>query len=262
MSFSDNPQLKERLNAIGKSADDYLWVNERDYEIKGNRNSRHRKYVQLEFRSCHWDQSVIDNFTNWDDNAEFYEELSKNYYIEVVLVDAYFDEDNFEDPVGRFLTEKYYYSIDFLSRVDIDIFIKENELKLNRNLVSFNDGDKLSFYSLSGDKIISRPMQTNSQNFSMYFNIKLDQEVQKYQLRVYSLADAIGQVGGAISFFMPIIAFIMVPILQRIYMMSVLNRWYQVFENPRDGEQDDRMRDPDNPKIQLPNLERSNSPSK
>ena len=63
-SCENNPNMKQKLNSINKLASDYLCVSDTNYEIKGNRHSKHRKYVQLEFRSCHWDHSEYDNFTD------------------------------------------------------------------------------------------------------------------------------------------------------------------------------------------------------
>jgi len=126
-------------------------------------------------------------------------------------------------------------------------------------------GDNEKFYSISGDKHISRPIIGDSKNFSMYFNIKLDQEMTMYSLRVYSLADVIAQVGGAVSLFFPLIKYSMIVFVYKKYLMSVLNRCYQVFENPdsiTDQPQDDRMRDPDNPKIRQPKPNMSKRRSK
>ena len=50
-----NPRMKKRLNEVMKSAEDYFCIKDYDYEIKGNRYSEHRKYIQLEFRTCHWE---------------------------------------------------------------------------------------------------------------------------------------------------------------------------------------------------------------
>jgi len=176
------------------------------------------------------------------------------------MIDSYFDESNLDQPVSHFLTEKYYYSLDFKHRKDIDIFIKENELNLKSSIFFQSSGVDKTFYSVSGDKYISRPIANAAQNFSMYFNIKLDQEMTKYTMHVYSFADVIAQVGGASSFFFPIIQSVMIYIVYKKYMISVLSRCYQVFDNPDPAispEQDDRIRDGQNPKVKLLNDERN-----
>jgi len=265
ISCEDNKIMKEKLNGVGRSAKDYLCLKEQNYEIKGNRHSKHRKFVQLEFRSCHWDHSKDGKIKDCDKYGDIYSRLSKENYIEVVLIDSYFDISNSDRPVSHFLTEKYYYSIDFKHRVDIDIFIKENELNLKRSVMFPSGGDNEKFYSISGDKHISRPIIGDSKNFSMYFNIKLDQEMTMYSLRVYSFADVIAQVGGAVSLFFPLLKYSMIVLVYKKYLMSVLNRCYQVFENPdsiTDQPQDDRMRDPDNPKIRQPKPNMSKRRSK
>ena len=232
-----NPRMKKRLNEVMKSAEDYFCIKDYDYEIKGNRYSEHRKYIQLEFRTCHWEYNNGERDTPWEQFSELYYNLTQQYFIEVVMVDSYFDDKNIDEPVAHYLTENYYYPIIWEGRTDIDIFIQENELELHDSYLPLAQPKEEKFYSVRGDKVISREIYPDGRNFSMYINIKLDQEMRVYQRTVFSLTDASSQIGGMAGFIHPILVILVAYFVDILFSYAILSKCYQVHRHNPSGKE-------------------------
>ena len=139
------------------------------------------------------------------------------------MVNSYFRHTSIDDPIGNYLTEKYYYSMEWDKRKDIDIFIKENHIELLDDLLQLGDPKELKFYSITDEKVISRELLYPT-NFTMYINIKLDQDIQKYERRVSSLADTISKIGGMYGAVQPYLVLIVGYFVDKLFFYSVLRR--------------------------------------
>jgi hypothetical protein len=210
------------LTKYKRASEQYVCISGQEFAISGNRYSDYeRKYVQIEFKTCRFHEELPTPGCIATD--DFYQTFTRKYYVEVTMINSYFHHNSIDSPISNYLTEKYYYSMEWNKRKDIDIFLKENHLYHQDDLLQLGGPEKEIFYSVTGDKVISREL-LNPTNFTMYINLKLDQDIQEYERRVNSLADTISKIGGIYGAVQPYLVLIVGFFVERLFYYSVLRR--------------------------------------
>lgn len=234
-SCEKNSRMKSILNNASKKASDYFWISDKDYYIKGNRFSNKRGYLELILRSCHFEggsdyyQEQLDQTTckSYDD---LYQNITKDYFIELAIVDSYFENEKFGDKaISNYLTEKYLYTMRLQERVDIDIYVQENEVKLKDSLLPFkNFEEERLFFNIISDRSFSRKVYDNQTQFSVHMAFRLDQEKTRHQRTVYSISNALSEVGGLYGIIQPTIALVIAYFVDILFNYAILSKVCQV----------------------------------
>lgn len=136
------------------------------------------------------------------------------------MMDSYFAKSNTNNPVGSYLTDIYYYPINWNNRHDIDIYLAENQLELSDDILGWSDPKNEKFYSIEDERTIFRNVYNN--NFTMYFNVKLDQIVHKHQRSMYTISDALSATGGVHSIGVLFLSFIIGYFVDILYNYKIL----------------------------------------
>jgi hypothetical protein len=114
-------------------------------------------------------------------------------------------------------------------RVDIDISVEENEVKLRDSVLPFKsyEENKL-FFNIAGDRSFSRKVYDNQNQFSMHMAFRLDQERTRHQRTVYSISDALSEVGGLYGIIQPTIAILIAYFVDILFNYAILSKVCQV----------------------------------
>ena len=142
---------------------------------------------------------------------------------------AYFDFNDFSNPVKSYLDDMSYISIMKDTQAFIAYKVKVNEVYDNSNIIFGTQAFSSNYNFYSIDKI-----DTNLQNFnstkSSYavINISLDQKINQYLRSSYSFWDMLGYMGGIYGFLKALGYFIFSFIIKRQFYSSVLSELYHV----------------------------------
>jgi hypothetical protein len=162
------------------------------------------------------------------------------FQFDIVMLDRYFDLDNFDNPIGEFITEKYTYEVasDFTKKSFI--YVKENEIELMDSFLQFGGPKKDKFYSISGQTV---DLALYSENY-IFTYLVLDSSITTYKRTVFSLLDAVAQLGGVFGVLNSALTAIIGYYAGKKLDYSILKKCYQ-YENSS-GNIPDEMNDDDN----------------
>ena len=158
-----------------------------DYAMNGNWYSDDYNYLIIKIKPCN---SATN--PNCKSQAEI-EAFISDKYLEIIMVDKFFKADDFEDPIGSTITDKYYYRMLPGYTKQTQIYIKENRLELMDSFFQYESYDKHKYYSISGG---TEDVQTFKDNSYIVTYFMLDSEVTTYRRTVFSFLDMFAQIGG------------------------------------------------------------------
>lgn len=197
----------------------YLCVDTKDFAISGNWYSDTSKAIFISFGRCD---------PNERDDCEDENDIDNDivgYTMEIVMIDSYFDLHNFTQPIGSFLTEKYYYYCVPGTIKYTDIFIKENKIELTDNFMQFGGPEAKKFYSVSD---VKESWAYYGGPEYVYVKLQLDPETQLYKRTVYSLLDLVGQLGGVFGILSSVCTLVIGIYSERMLFHSIVKKCYQV----------------------------------
>lgn len=193
---------------------DYMCVKAKDYFIGGNIYSDKNSYIEIILKKC---TSRGESCASDEDIKDRVDDTE----LDIIMIDGYFDLNNFKTPIGHFLTEKFHYSIIPGFEKISSVYIKENKLELQDNYLQYSGAKKNTFYSVAESTDDLRAT-TDSEYVRVY--LKLDPERRQYKRTVYSLLDLIAQLGGVFSVIQSIFTFILGMYADRVFFHSVLSK--------------------------------------
>jgi hypothetical protein len=149
------------------------------------------------------------------------------HFIEIALINAYFDFNDYEDPV-----KTYYEDINFFYlRPGISYFrnvkVKPNEYESNNNLLYQSFTEKGSFYNIG----------SNTDGYNLYnsadgviFNniFMLSQEYDLYERDVFTFFDMLGLLGGVYEICIITGSFFVNSLAKKLLYSSLLSNLYQI----------------------------------
>lgn len=169
---------------------------------------------------CH-DEADIDT---WIDQAQ----------VNMFYNNFYFDSDDYDDPIKRYIDDKIWWTIMPKIRKDADIFVRRNYISLNDGFVQITGEEKDSFISVSGQRETIDDYEVGDQKLiRVYFRI--DNIVDNYERQVYSSGDLLAQIGGVFSFFKAIGAILVFIFSERLLVAALASKLYQVYDDKKDG---------------------------
>jgi hypothetical protein len=153
------------------------------------------------------------------------------------MIDSYFDLDNFRSPVKTYLTQKYFYYMDSARREDVEIFIKENQIRMLDDYTYVEGVKDNKFYTIKEQKQNSYLSQK-----SVYssFNIFLDPEIQYYNRNVYTIFDFFSQIGGIFSLVSSLCGLLVGFYSERLMYYTILSKCYSFDTDNIDKNEEER----------------------
>jgi hypothetical protein len=148
----------------------------------------------------------------------------------------YFDSDDYNEPIKRFIDDKIWWKIMPKFRKDADIFIRRNYISLNDAYIQITGEEEDSFISVSGQRETIDDYEVGDQKLVRAF-FRIDNIVDHYERQVYSSGDLLAQVGGIFSFLKAIGAILVFIFSERLLVAALANRLYQVYDDKKNGSQ-------------------------
>lgn len=139
------------------------------------------------------------------------------------MIDSFFDLDNFDKPVQTYLTQKYFYYMVADRREDVEIYIKQNQIKRLDDYTYLKGVKDNIFYTIKDQK--QNSYDTGSLIYSS-FSIYLDPEVQYYSRNVYTILDFFSQVGGIFSLLSSLCGLLIGFYSERMIYYTILSKCY------------------------------------
>ncbi|CDW79042.1 UNKNOWN [Stylonychia lemnae] len=191
--------------------------------IQGSWFSPEYTAIQLIFQRC---EGGFENNCSSDEDFKMW--LSK-IFIEQLIINTYFDPDDYENPIHYFLEETYI-SFQYGRSVLTNLFFKKNEIRLFDDYFGMFPNTKVD-YHYQKSKMEYQTADVNEgpgQGILYLQEIKIDQEYDIYERHVYSFQNLLQDIGGFFNslYFCGLIFYSQ--IRNSIFYTELISRLYQV----------------------------------
>ena len=123
------------------------------------------------------------------------DQIINTSYLNVAMISAYFDFDDYDQPIKKYLTDMDGVSFSNSFSSFFEIKVQQNEALLSDNLIFPGSYELLKYYSIgSSISRISNPIMMNKALCQGVVN--LDRKHEQYERTVYSFFDMFGFLGG------------------------------------------------------------------
>lgn len=163
----------------------YLCPKTTDYYISGNFNSDKYSLVEIEINKCKESgcQSTAD-----------IEQVLKTHYLDIQLINSYFDFNDFSSPIKPFLQDMNYVSLVPNLSFNVMYKIKRNEVLRDENYFVNTLPSTTYFYSIGDRQTFTNNFRV-SQNYVLVYFV-LSQEYEEYERTRFTFLDVWGLIGG------------------------------------------------------------------
>eukprot|EP00347_Sterkiella_histriomuscorum_P017330 403349798 len=215
--FNFPNQEKVKLYGIQR----YLCPTKKQYMLKGNYYSKQFKYVEIRLRRC--DYAAKNNTCKTQQEINDYFAGEK---FSIAIVNQYFDANNYTQPIQKFIDDAMYFEMEPNVWKGSNIYIQQNQAQYQDKLLSFSD-DKAVFYSTVNFREYQDSQAPNDPVIATYY-IRLDNQYEVYERRVYGISDLLGDIGGFKESLI-MIGMLMVGFVQeKLFVSSILKHIYQI----------------------------------
>jgi len=205
--------------------DKFVWVKDDDYYLKSNWFAD--DYTIMAIRLMKWDPTTTPNCKSDEQINEF---ISGKYF-EIMMVNRYFDSQNYTQPVRTTMTDQFYYTIHPEMTKQTHVYVEENKLELMDSFFQYGETEKSTFYSISGGFEDYKPLEENTY-VDTYF--LLDKKVTTYRRTIYSLFDMLAHLGGVFHLFYTFLFVFLYYYSEKMLQYSILRKCYQFSSNAPD----------------------------
>ena len=207
----------------------------KNYTLQGDYNSRDFYGVRIEIQKC---INTTDNGNHWKSDEEI-NQIINSGYVEISLVNSYFDFDDYDTPIKKYLTSTNNL---FMTNGDItrwfSAFIKQNEALTSDGLLYSEPYKSHKFYSISDTEYREIPGEATG-NALVYINLLMARESDQYERTAYSFITMFGFLGGLYDSTL-FVGFIFVSLAQaKIFDFELISKLYQLSETPDDSSYKD-----------------------
>ena len=144
----------------------------------------------------------------------------------ITLQNAFFDTQNFDDPVRYYLDDSFFWDLLPGFRKKVDMHVRQGKANLLDDLVQLFSDKSQTYYTVANTK--EQIVLENSEDEFLSVFIRLDSTAETYDRRVYSISDLLAQVGGIYqSVFFIGVLFIGI-FSERMFISSILRKIYQL----------------------------------
>jgi len=205
--------------------DKLVWVKDDDYYLKSNWSAD--EYTIMAIKLMKWDPATTPNCKSDEEINEF---ISGKYF-QYIMIDRYFDPQNYTHPVGKMMTDQFYYTMHPEMTKQTHVYIKENKLELMDSFFQYGETKKSNFYSISEGFEDYKPLEDNTY-VATYF--LMDKKVTTYKRTIYSLFDMLAQLGGVFNFLYTFLYVFLNYYSEKMLQYSILRKCYQFSSNAPD----------------------------
>ena len=142
----------------------------------------------------------------------------------------YFDSDDFEQPIKRYIDDRLWFKLMHDRMKDTDVFVRKNYMVLQDDFVQVT-GEKEGFFTsvVRQRETFDTIWETEPKVLGMFF--RMDKQVDMYERQVYSSGDLLAQVGGIYSFLHAIGAILVFMFSERLLVAALAGKLYQVYDD-------------------------------
>ncbi|CAI2383311.1 unnamed protein product [Moneuplotes crassus] len=182
--YYNQTQLKRfRIN-------NFVCIKTKDYSLVGNLITDVSKTLKIKIGKCSTSERTDCDTSSYPDNYIF------SQYLEVAMINSYFDVKSFNDPIKTYLTQEYYYTYQANSMLETNFYLKENNVKALDDYTLIDGTKKEKFYTVSREKT-DRYTYTSDNYAEIEFH--LDPETEVYTRNVFTFMDMLANIGGIFS---------------------------------------------------------------
>ena len=201
----------------------YVCPQNTDYYLMGDMNSEEFTAMQIYIHK--WNTSAPNN--TWADESEI-DRVIRDGYIDIALLNAYFDFDEYEDPIKTYLstTENLFLTNDGTARW-FEAMIQENEAHTSDGRLYNEPFKKTKFYSVT-NRAFKNLRQDSAYGALGLISFGLSRETLQYERSAYNLNELVGFLGGLYDalFF---IGYVFVSVFQtKLYNYRMISKLYSI----------------------------------
>ena len=210
----------------------YLCPIRNDYILQGDFNSKEFHGIRLEIAKC---QNSTEN-GNHCKTEEQIETVVHSGYIDISLVNSYFDFDDYETPIKRYLssTNNMFLTNDNNTQW-FEAFLKQNEALTSDGRIYGESFESKKFYSITNTVYKIIPPTNVTEGVLAYITLGISRESEKYERNAYTFVSVFGFLGGLYDslFF---IGFVFVSLTQsKLFDFRLISKLYQLSDSPDDS---------------------------
>ena len=204
------------------TVNNFLWPESTDLYVMGN--SFADNYTYFELLITRW--SGTDSKGNpWKSDAEI-DKVIDSTYIQLAMINNYFDFDDFSKPIKSFLDDKFFYPLTSGFTKNAYMYIRQNTAEQKDSLFRYQpSGSQSSFISI--ESVIEKFTKIDS-NIVLLASFFKDPKSYNYERTVFSFLDCWGLIGGA-NEILEVCGKLIVSLFSgKIFAFSILSALYQV----------------------------------
>ncbi|CAI2378946.1 unnamed protein product [Moneuplotes crassus] len=168
----------------------HVCIKVKDYSIAGNLYTDISKTLRIKISKCS-SADRGDCYESKDiDEYIFYQ------YLEVVMINSYFDLHSFDDPIKTYLTQEYYYTYQAGYFTQTNFYLKENNMDALDDYTLVGGKKKRKFYTVAKEKT-DKYAYTSGDYAQIEFH--LDPETEVFKRNVFTFMDLLANIGGIFS---------------------------------------------------------------
>ena len=205
---------------------DFLCPLDKSYILQGDFNSKKFYGTRIEVDKC---RNTTENGNHCKSEEEINQKINSGY-IEISLVNSYFDFDDYDTPIKKYLssTNNLFMTNDGTTRW-FEALLKLNEAQTSDGIF-YNEAFKSrKFYSITERHYKAIPGEATG-NVLAYITLGMARESDQYERSAYSFIDMFGFLGGLYDslFF---IGFMFVSLTQtKLFNFKLISNLYQLSE--------------------------------
>ena len=129
----------------------------------------------------------------WKNDTEIDKAIDSTY-IQLAMINSYFDFDDYNKPIKSFLDDQFYYPLTSGFTKNANMYIRQNTAEQKDSLFRYQpSGSQSSFISI--ESVIDKFFKTNS-NIVLLASFYKDPKSYNYERTVFSFLDCWGLIGG------------------------------------------------------------------
>ena len=162
----------------------------------------------------------------WKSDAEINTAIDSTY-IQLAMINNYFDFDDFNQPIKSFLDDQFFYPLTSGFTKNANMYIRQNTAEQKDSLFRYQpSGTQSSFISI--ESVIDKFIKINSQKNVLLASFYKDPKSYNYERTVFSFLDCWGLIGG-VNEILEIWGKLIVSLFSgKIFAFSILSALYQV----------------------------------
>lgn len=223
---------------------DYLCLKTKDWPISGNYYSKNEKYIEIRGNRC-----TTPALCETPDDIK---DKVKGSYIDLVMINSYFDFEDFNQPIKKYLDDRFTFNVISGFRSDGIIPITHNKAEAEDAFIQVGNPKEYEFYTVENFR---QTFTSEDEETFVTLKFNLDAQTNVFQRTVFSFLDLTGQLGGINEVLIVFGSILTGFFTEKIFNYSVLSKLYQV-DNSRDNKNDGNesvIEDKDNSPVKFNN---------